>query len=91
MENNQSPQMSTHGRSAVLRPAGTFDNSPVIHRWETESRHGVPVPEGRLNGSIVPPGRPNGQAIGNPAMNRWATITRPSGATAASMPCLENA
>ena len=82
---------SLQALSSRTRPGGACENSPAIYRWETGSRYRTPVPEGRLNGSIVPAGRPNGRAIGNPAMNRWAILKRPFGTRKTGSPAYEKA
>ena len=73
-----------------LRPGGTFDNSPAIHRWVSGDHHLMRVPEGRLTGvypgpgrpplpSAVPPGLVYVIATPDPAINRWASVGCPSG------------
>jgi hypothetical protein len=73
-----------------LRPGGTFDNSPAIHRWVPGDHHLMRVPEGRLTAvypgpgrpplpSAVPPGLVYVIATPDPAINRWAIVGCPSG------------
>src|SRR3990172_7184272 len=67
-------------RLATVRPGGTFENSPAIHRWGT----GGPKPHSPVGTveksttraeSVVPPGLPSRAPARLPAFKRWATFT----------------
>ena len=70
------------GRS---RPGGTVENSPAIHRWvkgSDRSRCPVGTPEARVERFNRPYGTKGVlSATRIPAMNRWAIINCPSGAS----------
>lgn len=72
---------------AVVRPVGTLDNSPAVHCWVDDpgswfaSRRDARTQQGEPR---FPPSLRDEQthfSISDPAMNRWAIIERPSGAT----------
>jgi hypothetical protein len=70
-------------------PVGTSENSPAIHRWELSGvKFGSPVgtiEASHTNNSVVPTGLPEYVDVSYPAMNRWATTSRPSGTKATAL------
>ena len=68
----------------ALRPGGTPDNSPAIHRWVPWDQPLGPRPGGTPEGHRGIFKRPSGTRLdifmpSYPAMNRWAIVGRPSG------------
>ena len=81
MDAGSALQWKTTRHDPSVCPVGAVDNSPAIHRWGIDPC--LPCPVGTLelprHGFKRPYGTPRRLTPYDPAMNRWATVKRPSG------------